>query len=260
MSITNELIPVLKKLRLSGILQTLDLRTKEAVNGSLGHAEFLFRLCSDEVERREAKQLELRLRRASFEVSRRLEDFDWSFNPQVPKSKIIDLAACHFIEKQENALLIGPAGVGKSHIAQAMFSLVIENDVVSIAIYQAEIYMHTVTAHIGNWLWHKRQDYPVLKSNLTGHLPKQKYIVYRFDGIVVSQGKFKLGRVIFTGHAFKGKTHFRGLLPDSVSKSDRICHRSGAVNERAGCFIRAQLPFVIVFKRKGFQLDTDFRC
>lgn len=120
MPITTELIPVLKKLRLSGVLQTLDLRTKEAVDESLGHAEFLFRLCSDEVERREAKQLEQRLRRASFESSRRLEDFDWSFNPQIPKSKVVDLAACHFIEKRENALLIGPAGVGKSHIAQAI--------------------------------------------------------------------------------------------------------------------------------------------
>lgn len=120
MSITNELIPILKKLRLSGVLQTLDLRTKEAVDEDLGHTEFLFRLCSDEVERREAKQLDMRLRRANFENSKRIEDFDWSFNPQIPKAKIIDLATCNFVEKRENALLIGPAGVGKSHIAQAI--------------------------------------------------------------------------------------------------------------------------------------------
>lgn len=120
MAITDELVPVLKKLRLSGVLQTLDLRIKEAVDSNLSHTEFLFRLCADEVERREAKQLDMRLRRASFESARRLEDFEWSFNPKIPKAKVVDLATCHFVERHENALFIGPAGVGKSHLAQAI--------------------------------------------------------------------------------------------------------------------------------------------
>ena len=120
MSIKDELVPVLKKLRLSGMLKTLDLRTQEAVEGEVSHSDFLFRVCCDEVQRREAKQLEQRLRRASFESTKRLEDFEWSFNPQIPKAKIVDLAACHFVEKRENVLLIGPTGVGKSHLAQAI--------------------------------------------------------------------------------------------------------------------------------------------
>lgn len=120
MSVADDLVPILKKLRLSGVLQTLDLRTKEAVDGSLSHTEFLFRLCSDEVERREAKQLELRMRRASFDGLKRLEDFQWSFNPQIPKAKIIDLATCHFVPRKENVIFTGPAGVGKSHITQAI--------------------------------------------------------------------------------------------------------------------------------------------
>ena len=120
MPIPDELVPVLKKLRLSGVLSTLDLRTREAVDQDLSHNEFLFRICTDEVQRRESKQLELRLRRASFETTKRMEDFQWSFNPQIPKAKIIDLATCHFVERRENALLIGPTGVGKSHLAQAI--------------------------------------------------------------------------------------------------------------------------------------------
>lgn len=120
MTIASELVPVLKKLRLSGVLQTLDLRTREAVDGSLSHTEFLLRLCCDEVERRDGKQLDLRLRRANFEGSRRLDDFEWSFNPQLPKAAIIELGTCHFIGRKENVLLVGPAGVGKSHVAQAI--------------------------------------------------------------------------------------------------------------------------------------------
>ena len=75
MSVSDDLVPILKKLRLSGVLQTLDLRTNEAVDASLSHSEFLFRLCSDEVERRESKQLDLRMRRASFGGVKRIAVF-----------------------------------------------------------------------------------------------------------------------------------------------------------------------------------------
>jgi DNA replication protein DnaC len=120
MSLTDELVPLLKKLRMSGVLQTLELRTQEAVDDNLSHAEFLYRLLSDEVERREAKQLGLRLRRANFEHEKTIEDFDFHFNSSVPKSKVVDLATCVFVDKAENVLLIGPTGVGKSHLAQAL--------------------------------------------------------------------------------------------------------------------------------------------
>ena len=120
MPINDELIPVLKKLRLSGVLQTLDLRTSEAVGQDLSHSEFLLRICTDEVQRREAKQLVVRLRRANFESTKPLDEFQWAFNPQIPKAKIIDLATCHFVQRRENGILIGPTGVGKSFLAQAI--------------------------------------------------------------------------------------------------------------------------------------------
>lgn len=120
MSTTDDLIPLLKKLRLSGVLQSLELRTRQAVDDALSHGEFLYRLLSDEAERRDSKQLDVRLRRASFDGPRAIEDFDFHFNPKIPKSKIIDLATCSFVERKENVLLVGRAGVGKSHIAQAL--------------------------------------------------------------------------------------------------------------------------------------------
>ena len=120
MGTTDELLGLLKKLRLSGVLQTLELRTRQAVDDNTSHAEFLVRLLTDEVERRDQKQLDQRLRRASFEHKKTLEDFDFAFNPVVPKAKVIDLATCAFVERYESALIIGPTGVGKSHIAQAI--------------------------------------------------------------------------------------------------------------------------------------------
>ena len=120
MSPIDELVPLLKKLRLSGVLQTLELRARQAVEDDLSHGEFLLRLLSDEVERRDGKMLEQRIRRANFEHKKTLEDFDFHFNPAVPKTRIIDLATCGFVLQRRNVLLLRPSGVGKSHIAQAL--------------------------------------------------------------------------------------------------------------------------------------------
>lgn len=98
----------------------MDLRTKQAVSDNLAHTEFLYRVLHDEVERRDQKQLLGRLRRASFDQVKSLEDFDFHFNPSVPKAQVIDLATCVFVQKKENVLIVGHAGVGKSHIAQAL--------------------------------------------------------------------------------------------------------------------------------------------
>jgi DNA replication protein DnaC len=120
MSPTDDLVPLLKKLRLSGVLQSLELRTRQATDDNLAHSEFLLRLLADEVERRDAKQLQQRIRRASFEHAKTIEDFDFHFNPVVPKAKVLELATCAFVERRENVLIVGPTGVGKSHLVQAL--------------------------------------------------------------------------------------------------------------------------------------------
>ena len=70
------------------------------MDDDLSHGEFLLRLCSDEVERREQKQRALRLRRANFDGAKRLEAFEWKFNPKIPKAKIVDLATCSFVDRR----------------------------------------------------------------------------------------------------------------------------------------------------------------
>jgi DNA replication protein DnaC len=119
-SSTDDLVPILKRLKLSGVLETMELRTGQAVDDALTYPEYLYRLLKDEVERREGKQLQQRLRRAAFDSIKTLEDFDFTFNPDVPKAKVIDLATTQFVAKRENVLVVGPTGVGKSHLAQAL--------------------------------------------------------------------------------------------------------------------------------------------
>ncbi len=120
MEMTHQLVPKLKSLRLSGILETLELRNKQAIEEKCTYVDFLLRLIEDEVERRGQKQLNLRLKRSGLDSGKSLEGFDFSFNPAVNRREIYDLAAGGYIEKAECVFLIGPAGVGKTHLAQAL--------------------------------------------------------------------------------------------------------------------------------------------
>jgi len=120
MNLDHHLQNQIKTLRLGGVLETLDLRIQQAQKSSLGYLEFFQLLVQDEIERREAKKLNLRLAKASFEEEKTLEGFDFSFAPKVNTRMVRDLGTCVFIEKREHVLLYGPAGVGKTHLAQAL--------------------------------------------------------------------------------------------------------------------------------------------
>jgi DNA replication protein DnaC len=120
MELRHQLTPHLTKLRLSGILQTLEARNRQAVDGQWSYIEFLARLLEDEVERRAQKQLLLRLRRAAVNTTKTLESFDFSFNPAINRQQVLQLASCDFVRQQRNVLICGPTGTGKTHVAQAL--------------------------------------------------------------------------------------------------------------------------------------------
>ena len=120
MEMKPHLIPQLKALRLSGILDTLDVRTQQALAERWSYGDFLERLLEDEVERRSQKQLALRLRRATLNSTKTLETFDFTFNLDLHRSLVYDLATGQFIREKRNVLICGPTGVGKSHLAQSL--------------------------------------------------------------------------------------------------------------------------------------------
>lgn len=120
MELNHQLEPKLKHLRLSGILATLEARTRQAIDSQWSYVEFLERLLEDEVERRAQKQLGLRLRRATVNATKTLEDFDWRFNPTINRQQLLQLGSCEYVRRKRNVLICGPTGVGKSHLAQAL--------------------------------------------------------------------------------------------------------------------------------------------
>lgn len=115
-----ELTPMLKQLRLSGILDSLESRNREAIAAKLAYPEFLALLIQDELARREQKKFNLRIRRAGFRSQKTVEQFDFNFNPTINQAFIMELATARFVTEPANVLIAGPCGTGKSHLAQAI--------------------------------------------------------------------------------------------------------------------------------------------
>jgi DNA replication protein DnaC len=109
-----------RQLRLSGLLQSLEIRLQEATANNLTHAEFLELLFQDELAVRDSRAVQRRQQNARFREQRTLEDFDFGFNESIKRSQIYELATCRFIREGSDVLFIGPPGVGKSHLAQAL--------------------------------------------------------------------------------------------------------------------------------------------
>src|SRR5947208_13331112 len=116
----NTLIQSVRKLRLSGLLSSLELRLQEAQSHQLPHAQLLELVFQDELNVREQRSVERRRKLASFRDTKTLEDFDWAFNTPIKRQQFYDLATAQFIRQRRDVLLIGPPGLGKSHLAQAI--------------------------------------------------------------------------------------------------------------------------------------------
>ncbi len=115
-----KLVEMLKQLRLSGLSATLEVRLQEATANQLNHVEFLELVLQDELAVRYERLVDRRTRAAHFREQKTLEDFDWRFNPSVNRKQVFDLAAGEFVRRHRDVLLMGPPGVGKSHIAQSI--------------------------------------------------------------------------------------------------------------------------------------------
>jgi len=116
---SDELDRSLRQLRLGGMADTLSLRSQQARAENLGPLDFIGLLVHDELQRRSDRLVARRVKAAGFRDDKTLDTFDWKFNA-IDRALVFELATGRFIEQHEDVLLLGNAGVGKSHIAQAI--------------------------------------------------------------------------------------------------------------------------------------------
>ncbi len=121
-----ELERALRALRLSGMTATLQPRALQVAQGEMDFIEAFSWLVQDELDRRRSRLLDRRFTLSGLPERKDLKDFDWTYNPKVPKRDVLELATMKFIDAREGALFIGPPGVGKSFIAKALAQLAVQ--------------------------------------------------------------------------------------------------------------------------------------
>ena len=231
MEVKQHLIPKLKHLRLSGILDTLEVRSRQALDEHWSYAEFLERLLEDEVERRQQKQLSLRVRSADLASDKTIETFDFTFNPGINRQRVYDLATCQFIREKRNALLCGPTGVGKTHLAQALAHAACRLDL-DVVFTNA----HTMLRHL-----HAGRADATYDKRLTGYVRPDLLVIDDFglkpltspgpeDLYDVINERYEKGSILITSNRAPGE--WAGWFADPLLASaglDRLVHNAHVV-------------------------------
>lgn len=146
------------------MLETIEIRNQQAIADNISYLDFIELLIQDEVERRNMRQLERRLKKAGFSADMTIESFDFAFNPMINRQRILDLATARFVEKRENVCLIGPAGVGKTHIASALAHQACRRDFDTLFVKTPKLIRHLHQGRADN-SWETRLEY-YLKPSL----------------------------------------------------------------------------------------------
>jgi len=120
-----ELEAALRRLRLSGMSATLEARALQVANHEMDFIEAFALLVQDELDRRRSRLLERRYTLSGLPERKDLSSFDWGYNPRLPRRELLELATLKFIDAREDALLVGPPGLGKSHCAKALATLAV---------------------------------------------------------------------------------------------------------------------------------------
>jgi DNA replication protein DnaC len=120
-----ELERALRSLRLSGMTATLQARALQVTSHEMDFVEAFSWLVQDELDRRRSRLLDRRHTLSGLPERKDLKDFDWSYNPRIPRRDVLELATLQFIDAREDVLFIGPPGTGKSHAAKALATLAV---------------------------------------------------------------------------------------------------------------------------------------
>lgn len=115
-----EIERALRELRLSGMAQTLSTRLMQAQAAQEPFLQTFAAMLQDELDRRRTRLMERRYKRSGLDEKVGLADFDWRFNPKLPRAACFELHTLKFIAEGANALIVGKPGTGKSHIAKAL--------------------------------------------------------------------------------------------------------------------------------------------
>jgi len=221
----------LKSFKLSGIYNTVDERLSFAKDKSLSYQEFLELLLEDEENNRRENSYKKRYSRAKLPCLKRIEDFDFSFQPSIDRRVINDFATCQFIDQRKNIIFLGEPGVGKSHlsVAIAIKALLKGRRVLFTQVSEMLQVLHQSKADNS---YYKKLDYYIKPELLVlDELGFKKIPSYSADDFfeVISK-RYEKGSVIITTN--KSFEEWGDIFADNILASaiiDRVVHHSTVI-------------------------------
>lgn len=239
---THPLLPKLRQLRLSGMLETLDLRAAQAVERQLAPLEFLAVLLDDELERRNQGRLARHLAQSGCDSQRTLAHFDFGATPGVNRPLIQDLATCTFITRHENILLCGPSGVGKSHLANGLGIEALKRElrVLSYPVHHLLKSLHATHASGGHTrLWSKLLTADLLILDDFGLYPLTPQSAQDLYEIIAE--RYERASIIITSNrAFEEWAEVFGNDLLASAALDRLTHHTHTLTIRGSSYRQRQ--------------------
>lgn len=234
----------LKSLKLSGAVESIELRIMEASQNRLSFAELLSLMLQDEILTRQNRKLQRLLTQARLHSNKTIDAFDFTFNPSINAQQIRTFVTCRFIEKNENIFFVGPTGTGKTHLSKAIGHAACRK-YLSVGFFN----FHDLFLSLN-------------QSDLNGKLDKQLRAIIKYDLLIIDDFAFKKidqkmtellyaivdarygnGSIILTAN--RSMSDWAGIFPDPVTANalmDRLCHNAHQIIIKGGSYRRKLNP------------------